>query len=223
MRYTSRPGQCDQLHVELWWRGQNLAMYAGTYRYNAAPPWENALAGTAVHNTVQIDGREQMTRAGRFLWLDWAQASYLPGEKLTAEHKGYARRGVIHRRSLAYLGPKAWQVVDTLLPEGGRLEQHSAVLNWLLPDLPWELTGTTLRLKTSEGIVRLRVALANETTAQTTLQLVRAGKVVAGPGTAPPILGWYSPTYNQKLPALSFRFFIEGVLPLSFASDWFLP
>jgi len=223
VRYTSRPGQCDQLHVELWWRGQNLAMDAGTYRYSADAPWENALAGTAVHNTVQVDGREQMTRAGRFLWLDWAQAGYVPGEKLTAEHTGYASHGVRHRRSLAFLGANHWQVVDTLLPEGRRAEQHSAVLHWLLPDLPWELTGTTLRLKSEGGIIRLRVALANETTAQTYLQMVRAGKVVAGPGSAPAILGWVSPTYNQKIPALSFRFFIEGVLPLSFSSDWFLP
>lgn len=222
VKYSSRPGQCDQLHVELWVRGQNLAMDAGTYRYNAASPWENALSGTAAHNTVMVDGREQMTRAGRFLWLDWAQANYLQGDNLTAEHLGYARYGVRHRRSLSFLGANHWQVVDSLLPEGGRTEQHSAVLHWLLPDLPWDLTGTTLRLKTLGGIVRLRVALANETTAQTYIQLIRAGKVVAGPGTAPAILGWFSPTYNLKVPALSFRFFIEGVLPLSFTSDWFV-
>ena len=227
VRYTSRPAHCDQLQVDLWWNGQNLALDAGTYSYNAAAPWENALANTNVHNTVQVDGQDQMECAGRFLWLDWAQAYYLPGDsspqRISAEHNGYQRIGVRHQRSLAYLGSNHWQVVDTLLPVHPIPEHHSAVLHWLLPDLPWELHGTTLRLKTNNGILSIRLALTDQTTAQTYLQLVRAGQVIAGPGKASPVLGWYSPTYNLKQPALSLRFFIEGVLPLSFSSDWFLP
>jgi hypothetical protein len=227
VKYKSRPGQADQLHVDLWWKGQNLALDAGTFSYNAAAPWENAMADTNVHNTVQVDGRDQMTRAGRFLWLDWAQAFFLTSvssqQKITGVHTGYRKLGARHQRSLAYEGSNHWQVLDMLLPVNPSPQHHSAVLNWLLPDLPWELHGTTLRLKTDEGILSLRVALANQTTAQTYVQLVRAGNVVAGPGTASPVLGWFSPTYNLKIPALSFRFFIEGVLPLSFSTDWFLP
>jgi len=227
VKYKSRPGQADQLHVDLWWKGQNMGLDAGTFSYNAAPPWDNALAETNVHNTVQVDGRDQMTRAGRFLWLDWAQAYYLTSEtapqKITAVHTGYRKLGVRHQRSLAYLGANHWQVIDLLLPVKLTPQHHSAVLNWLLPDLPWELHGTTLRLKTDEGILSLRVALAQQTTAQTYIQLVRAGTVIAGPGSCSPVLGWFSPTYNLKFPALSLRFFIEGVLPLSFSSDWFLP
>jgi hypothetical protein len=227
VRYFSRPGHCDQLHVDLWWKGQNLARDAGTYSYNAADPWQNALANTNVHNTVQVDGIDQMRKSGRFLWLDWVQASFLPAEsgpsKISAEHTGYQRLGIRHKRSLAYLGSNHWQVTDTL--SSTRLEptHHSAVLHWLMPDLPWELHGTTLRLKTSQGILSLRLSLADQTTAQTYLQLVRAGEVVAGPGKASPVLGWFSPNYNLKIPALSLRFIIEGVLPLSFTSDWFLP
>jgi hypothetical protein len=227
VHYAERPGQCDQLQVELWWKGQNLALDAGTFSYNASAPWENALANTNVHNTVQIDGQEQMQKSGRFLWLEWAQAGYIAAESdahhICAEHSGYDRLGVRHRRKLSYLGPNHWQVFDSLIPVHASPEHHSAVLHWLLPDLPWELHGTTLRLKTNNGILSLRLALADHTTAQTYVQLVRAGQVVAGPGKASPVLGWYSPTYNVKRPALSLRFMIEGVLPLSFSSDWFLP
>ena len=53
--------------------GDNVACDAGTYLYTAEPPWDNALARTAVHNTVTVDGRDQMTRVGRFLWAHWAQ------------------------------------------------------------------------------------------------------------------------------------------------------
>ncbi len=71
--YKNRPFQADQLHVDLWQNGQNILMDAGTFSYNASSPWDNSLAGAFVHNTATIDGEDQMTRAGRFLWLDWAQ------------------------------------------------------------------------------------------------------------------------------------------------------
>jgi len=122
-----------------------LAQDAGTYSYNASAPWDNALASTNIHNTVQVDGQEQMRKAGRFLWLEWAQGSYIPEEsgsrRVTAEHDGYDRLGVRHRRSLAYIGTNHWQVIDTLLPMHATPEHHSAVLHWLLPDLPWSCTA----------------------------------------------------------------------------------
>src|SRR5690606_34736302 len=65
--YRYRPAHADALHVDLWWRGINIALDAGTHSYNAPPPWNNTLAGTACHNTVMVDGRDQMDRAGRFL------------------------------------------------------------------------------------------------------------------------------------------------------------
>jgi uncharacterized heparinase superfamily protein len=49
-----------------------------------------------------------MTRAGRFLWLDWAQAQ-IPDYKtsedgsfksITAQHDGYSRMGVLHSRQV---------------------------------------------------------------------------------------------------------------------------
>jgi hypothetical protein len=76
-RYRDRPSQPDQLHFDLWWRGENIACDAGTYLYHGPPRWDNALGATWVHNTVTVGGRDQMTR-GRFLWLDWAQAQATP-------------------------------------------------------------------------------------------------------------------------------------------------
>ena len=54
----------DQLHFDLWWHGINVAQDAGTYLYNGEPPWDNPLVSTRVHNTITIDGRDQMTRGG---------------------------------------------------------------------------------------------------------------------------------------------------------------
>src|SRR6202795_1392164 len=120
-RYTRRPFQADQLHVDLWWHGLNLARDAGTYLYNGEPPWNNGLAGTAVHNTVMVDGRDQMGRAGRFLWVDWARAAgrsfstqdnaKFP-DSFEGEHNGCRRLGVKHRRTVQCVTENAWVIVD---------------------------------------------------------------------------------------------------------------
>ncbi|MDP2995171.1 MAG: heparinase II/III family protein, partial [Anaerolineales bacterium] len=73
-QFTTRPSHADQLHLDLWWRGLNVAQDAGTYLYNAPAPWDNSLTTTLVHNTMTVNGRDQMTRAGRFLYLDWVNA-----------------------------------------------------------------------------------------------------------------------------------------------------
>jgi len=150
--YTDRPSHADQLHVDLWHGGVNIALDPGTYHYAAAPPWENALASTQVHNTLSINYQDQMLRAGRFLWLDIAQAEVLSHEmddsgnliKITAEHDGYRKLGARHRRTLMRID-EGWRVKDSVLPCG---KQHDNPLDlrvtWLLPDWEWEFIGNNL-------------------------------------------------------------------------------
>jgi hypothetical protein len=229
--YTSRPGHADQLHFDLWWRGLNVAMDAGTYLYNASPPWENALAVTAVHNTVTVDGTDQMTPAGRFLWLDWAQASVVQrqagstdeGVAATAQHDGYRRLGVIHRRSVTALRDSRWEVWDRLtLCDGGKGSRAFAVrLHWLLPDWPWEIDGSALMVRSPHGWVILRVTPGDEGTVG--VSLARAGERLFGQGRIAPAWGWVSPTYAHKVPALSFAVDVTRPMPIQLRSEWVFP
>jgi len=225
--FNSRPAHADQLHVDLWWRGQNIALDAGTYQYNAAPPWENSLAGTAVHDTVMVDEQDQMRRASRFLWLNWAQGKTIREEcsdtRLVAEHNGYQHLGIIHRRSLEQITPTRWQIEDYLLPaKNSIIVTHSFILHWLLPDCPWEMDGLSLHLQAPVGRIVLSIELEPRPLLQESHQLIRAGKILSGTGTFPPILGWYSPTYGYKLPALSFRVLMLTAPPIHLTSKWSL-
>lgn len=237
VQFHSRPAHADQLHVELWWQGENIACDAGTYRYTAAAPWENALAQTCVHNTVEVDGQNQMRRAGKFLWLDWAQATLLPTadqdpRSITAQHNGYRRLGILHRRTLTWDGALHWQVIDSFesanarRPGAALAPSHSYRLHWLLPDWPWQLEGTRLKLARPGG-GSLRLAITHDLPgadkpAVETISLVCAGKALAGAAAPAPILGWYAPTYNQKVPALSFSITCRAALPFHMVSDWIL-
>lgn len=236
VQYTSRPAHADQLHVDLWWQGENVALDAGTYRYTAASPWDNSLAHTRVHNTVEVNHHSQMQRAGRFLWLDWAQAKRINtaanSETIAAEHDGYRALGILHRRILARISPENWRIEDQLLPYFGRQPDHRSIapytfrLHWLLPDYPYALTGATLRLSSPNGgtiSLTLTQSASGETqqphtTAQ--ISLVRAGQVIFGAAESEPTLGWYSPTYGVKIPALSFSLTVRSPLPTSFLSEW---
>lgn len=235
-RFRSRPGHADQLHIDLWWRGENLGMDAGTYLYNGAPPWDNGLAGSQVHNTVTLDGQDQMQRAGRFLFLGWAQASSdgLEGMddgslRISAWHDGYRRLGTLHRRTLTALADGGWRIQDALLPAGPARSgsRHFACLHWLLPDWEWqaqkpqEQASFALSLRSPIGNVRLHVTgiiQGEQSAAQ--IQLVRAGELIYGDGSAQPTWGWYSPTYGVKKPALSLHMTCVGRLPIYFESLW---
>jgi hypothetical protein len=234
VRFTSRPAHADQLHVDLWWQGENIAMDAGTYRYTAPEPWDNALAHTLVHNTIQINNQNQMKRAGRFLWLDWAQAEKLSTRTyqtkvVGAQHHGYGQYGVIHRRILNHNAPDRWQVLDYLLAAGrkkGRVRECSFHLHWLLPDWPWEMRENTLVLaRPTGGHIRLTLALdlpQPSTGPIGGLSLIRAGHALFGDKNCSPVLGWYSPTYGHKIPALSFSMHRLTALPTTITSEWTL-
>jgi hypothetical protein len=225
VHFTNRPSHADQLHMDLWWRGQAIALDAGTFQYNAAPPWDNGLAATAVHNTITVDDRDQMLRAGRFLWLDWAQAMLLSEEPnaLTVEHDGYRKLGILHRRRLEWQYPQHWLVTDTLLPVGSTLREHLFCLHWLLPDWPWKLEGGTLKLTPPAGSIMLHIEVEDDVPGTAKFQLVREGELLAGTGRPNPIMGWYSSTYGQRQPALSLAVEIKVVPPVTFKSVFELP
>jgi hypothetical protein len=232
-RFRDRPGHADQLHFELWWRGLNLACDAGTFLYNATPPWDNALSGTSVHNTIRVDGCDQMSRAGPFLWLDWAQAEVIE-ERLdergklkgvVAQHDGYRKMGVVHQRTVEVDERERWMITDRVLQAAQKREEspREIRLHWLLPDWEWDLEQTTLKIKSPYGWVTLSVGSPVGNQHELHVRLVRAGEVLHGRGPVSPVQGWVSPSYGQKVPALSFAITIKGALPLVLTSVWRFP
>lgn len=198
--FTDRPSQIDQLHVDLWWRGINIACDPGTYLYNGPSPWHNGLVSTGVHNTVQVDGQEQMTQAGHFTWVNWAQGNVRcqsrseQGQIAYWEggHNGYQRLSnpVLHRRGVARLGMEHWLVVDYLQSSG----KHTYRLHWLMPELAhtWDPLSGTLLFDTPSGPYLARMGCSSPG--------VDYSLVI---GEQHSTRGWYSCYYGHKQPAIS--------------------
>jgi hypothetical protein len=206
VQFRSRPAHADQLHVDIWHKGVNIALDPGTFRYNAPPPWENGLAGTSVHNTLTINGQDQMTRAGKFLWLDWAQAQVerCSPQEISAHHNGYRHLGLLHHRSLRPGDNSGWIIEDEILPLREVTEDCTVVVNWLLPDWPFVLNPDSVTLKSPDGEVSLSISTAGST-GSGSWDIFKAGQSLIG-GEPREHLGWYSPTYGEKIPALSIQY-----------------
>jgi hypothetical protein len=137
-RFKFRPSQADALHLDLWLAGDNLLRDAGSYSYNTEPEWLNYFGGTASHNTVQFDGRDQMPRLSRFLFGDWLKTFFL--ERLTEDARttqfgaGYRdRKQASHHRRIS-LADSYLRVMDEVA--GLR---NNAVLRWRLMPGDWHL------------------------------------------------------------------------------------
>ena len=219
--YNDRPSHADQLHADLWWQGVNIALDPGTFQYNAPPPWDNALASTAVHNTLVVDGKDQMQRAGRFLWLGWAQGEVIGHEmeedgsikRVIAEHNGYRHLGVQHRRSLQSTR-NGWVVIDSLMPcRNARNKVHQFQLTWMLPDWKYQLKAENCLML--EGL-DFKCKLIIEGTCE--INLFRAGECIHGEMKAHPTWGWIAPSYGTRQPALMVVATQSGMLPSIFHS-----
>jgi hypothetical protein len=230
-QFNCRPSHADQLHLDLWWRGENVACDPGTYLYNAPAPWNNSLVTAFLHNTVTLDGRDQMQRAGRFLYLDWVNAyrKPLPVEE-TAELQRVRGRywagNYRHTRIVSVRDDDHWQVTDELLPAPFRLRPITARLHWLLPDWEWEIVeggqGMEVRLLSPLGPLTLAIQ-HSPLPAPPVFSIVRAGEALLDSPASDPARGWVSPTYGVKLPALSLSVTAHSRAEIIFTSEFSFP
>lgn len=214
--FTNRPAHADQLHVDIWHQGKNLLCDAGTFEYNSSFPWDNRLSSTLVHNTACINQKDQMLRAGRFLWLDWAQAGVMKKSKMsiTAFHDGYKKLGFIHQRTLELINNEHWLVTDEFKPVKIKPKQElDCIIQWLAHDWPFQINQNSVTLDTSDGMLSLDFS-PSDPLISIYLNIVRGG-VSLTKTEAPPYCGWISPTYGFKIPVISIQFHLTACAPIS--------
>lgn len=192
--YRDRPLQTDMLHFDLWYGRHNVLRDAGSYHYYCDQPWQSHFKSTAAHNTVELDGVDQMIGGPRFMWFRWTRSrlnrfetspdgrvSYFEGE-----HYGYKRLPgrVVHRRAVCRLDD-LYVVVDDVLGTGN----HNVTLRWRLCDTCWE-AGDSRWESTVDG---LRVVLSLVAPDGFSTQLLRGQE-------EPAPEGWESLYYGEKQP-----------------------
>lgn len=137
--YKDRPSQADNLHLDIWYKGENLLLDAGSYKYNTDEQVLKYFIGTASHNTVMLNGYDQMQKGSRFIWYHWTQCvdTSLSESENEVIFKGtiaafsQLNPGIRHTRTVTKIkGAPEWRIHDTItnLPEGMQVTQL-----WHLP------------------------------------------------------------------------------------------
>ena len=137
-KFKFRPSQCDALHLDVWFKGQNLLRDGGTYSYNSTVEDLNYFSGVASHNTVEFDQHQQMPRLSRFLFGAWLT----PKELVYSANEfgcGYQDHwGCTHHRKIS-LTDNAIKIADNISGF-----QQQAVLRWRLQPDHWTLENNVL-------------------------------------------------------------------------------
>lgn len=162
-RFHFRPSQCDLLHVDFWLNGRNILRDAGTFSYNTTQFWLDYFPGTAAHNTIQFDDKEQMPRLTRFLYGDWLKKNicsgiYKSGSAVCFKIGYKANNNIEHAREVK-LDKFKLHVIDTV-----NHFKEKATLRWRLAPGNYEVKGSTviaddfeLMINTDLKITRLNI------------------------------------------------------------------
>jgi hypothetical protein len=106
----------------------DLLIDSGTYTYLADPAWRNQFRGSAAHNTVRIDGKDQAVPAGPFRWINPGSTrvtNWYSNEKGDSLATKCVYAGCLHQRQFLFRKPDLLLVVDTVSgPPGDHLVEQ---------------------------------------------------------------------------------------------------
>lgn len=177
--HKDRPAQADNLHLDIWIKGENVLRDAGTYKYNTDPDTAKHFQSTAAHNTCTLDGEDQMPKGPRFIWLHWSQAE---AARWTETEEAWVFQGSI--RAFRQLGKDILHTRSVKKIKGAR--------HWAVHDLVGQQPATENRT------LRQHWHPNPDAGVQLQLNSTRWEKQILHPK---PAEGWYSGYYGQKTPS----------------------
>lgn len=184
-------GHADALSFTLRAFGVDVLVDPGTYDYFSYRPWRDYFRSTAAHNAARVDGLDQSSPAGLFMWSRQATARCLAwqpcghGGSVEGEHDGYARLAdpVVHRRRIELDGRQRRVVINDEFAAAGR---HTVELYFHFAEhcRLSELGDNAFRIDTVAGVATLKL----DSRLQARLLI----------GSENPPAGWVSRTMHQK-------------------------
>jgi hypothetical protein len=188
-----QPGHAhsDLLSFEYSLGGHRVLVNAGTHGY-AGSPYRTYCRSTAAHNTVRINGQEQLEH-----WSVFRVARRVHGRVETwdpivpALRASYqTRAGQRHERSIAWDARGWWRVLDRIIGRGDLIVESFLHVH---PDCLVE--GVE---EIDLGTYSCRVTAGDKCI---TLVMAGAGRIEKVQGCEAPCQGWYFPRFGEAVPA----------------------
>jgi hypothetical protein len=164
--YKDRPSQADNLHLDVFYKGQNILSDAGSYKYNTDNVTLRYFMGTASHNTVMLGNYDQMKKGGRFIWYFWSRRKNVNINETEDTYNfsgsvyvfAHVSKNILHKREVVKVkGKPQWTIKDTLVnkPSGILMKQL-----WHLPlehyPVKWEskdVNDNAIDMQVTRGFV----------------------------------------------------------------------
>jgi len=188
-------GHADALAFTLSVGGLEFFIDSGTYAYHTQEAWRRYFRGTAAHNTVRIDGRDQSQPGGNFMWVRKAHAGCSHWESapdcdvFEGWHDGYLvlSAPAVHRRRIT-LDKKARRIVieDRLETKGS----HTLELFFHCSER-CRIENIAHGYAVRHGSKRIVLTLPQDHDAERRVYY----------GSVKPILGWVSRRFDERQPA----------------------
>jgi hypothetical protein len=195
----------DLFSFELSLDGHRFIVDSGVGEYQAGP-WRESYRSTRAHNTLAVDGEDQIecwssfrvARRARVFDREVIEAPLVRG--VTARHDGYARlASPVHvRRTFVELAGQAWLVLDRL--EGSGVHRWDSFVH-SAPDVRIEIA--------EPGYARLTRGSKHLTIAWFGVQHAAVIK-----GTEEPLQGWYASEFGRHEPTNALVLTGRGSIPV---------
>lgn len=162
--YLYDHAHCDALSYELALNGRRVVIDSGTFDYVAGPRRRYARS-TAAHNTVAVDGEEQLEFYG-VTSVAWRARPIQPqlrelsdgGWVFTGAHNGYCglEQKVVHHRRIDFDGLATWTISDELQGTGSHAAESFIHLH---PDLKATIADGTVEIRDQQGAPIARIEI----------------------------------------------------------------
>jgi hypothetical protein len=199
-------GHADALAFSLSVGGVEFFIDPGTYAYHTQQTWRRYFRGTAAHNTLRVDGKDQSQSGGNFMWVRKARAgctywsSNAERDVFQGWHDGYLSLDdpVLHRRRIALDKQTRRIVIEDMLEMRGT---HTIELFFHCSE-QCRVTGSAHGYVVTHGSIQLCVTLP---------QIQRSDWCVYR-GSVAPVCGWISRCFDEKraAPSIVWRCRITG-------------
>ncbi len=195
--FSSGHSHADTLSFTLRTGYGEILVDAGTYTYVTSPELRDLFRGTAMHNTVRIDGLDQAQPAGPFGWKARPETSiraWTTARERDAFEAECRYRGFTHRRRIVWEKPGRITIADEIEGPGG---EHLLEQFWHAGSPVKRVSGNTFRIA-----------------GNATLTLHGNAEVEEGGA-----FGWRSPASGIKIPAPVVRLALTTTLPFRLESS----
>jgi hypothetical protein len=189
----------DALSIEIRVGGVQVLADPGTYCYHGDPQWRAYFRSTRGHNTLELLGRDQSISGGPFLWTQQAETRLLaadgldeqsPKARWQAEHTGYlAQGGPVHCRTVILNRKRRILTIRDQLSRGTTEALPTRLAFHFGPEVDCQLAAGTALLSWPGG--------------NATLELSEALSWTLHRGEVHPPFGWFSPSFDRKIPSFS--------------------